>query len=267
MTCQEAQEIITALVDHELVNGERVRLEQHLAECADCRLALDDEQTVKNYLKDARVQLHVPELLRARILADRRFFPEPSPAKSWFNIFWPEQVHTRRTWAAAFALILLVPIFYFVKGRRSVSLEAVHTYELFRHNELTLVATTPEEIENQLKNTAAERIRPLPYDLSALGLRPVAGTVREMNGRKVRVTVYQGNGRSLLCYTFQGTENDAPANAAIFYDATKRLNFFAYSSGSINAVLHRQGDVICILVSEMPMDELLALSRKRASAG
>ena len=35
--------------------------------------------------------------------------------------------------------------------------------------------------------------------------------------------------------------------------------------GGMNAVLHREGDVICILASEMPMEELLALARSKAS--
>src|SRR5574341_296216 len=172
MTCEETQELITALVDHELANGERVRLKQHLDQCADCRLALEDEQTVKKYLKAAREQLHVPELLRVRILADRRIFFFFLSGKSWFNIFWPEQVSARRTWVSAVALILLVPIIYFVnQRRRPVSLEAVHTYKLFLRNELSLLAaTTPKEIENQLKGAVAGHFQPMAYDLSALDL-------------------------------------------------------------------------------------------------
>jgi len=47
----------------------------------------------------------------------------------------------------------------------------------------------------------------------------------------------------------------------IFYDAIKRRNFYAYSSDSINTVLHREGDVICILhVGSANGRELLALS-------
>jgi hypothetical protein len=42
------------------------------------------------------------------------------------------------------------------------------------------------------------------------------------------------------------------------------MNFYAFSRAGINAVLHREGDVICILASEMPMDELLALAREKS---
>ena len=103
------------------------------------------------------------------------------------------------------------------------------------------------------------------YDLTAMNLRPVAGLVREINGRKVLVAIYQGQGGTLICYTFIGSEKDAPANAARFFDAAKKMNFYAFSRGGVNAVLHREGEIICILASAMPMDELLALAKSKAN--
>jgi hypothetical protein len=61
-------------------------------------------------------------------------------------------------------------------------------------------------------------------------------------------------------------EKDAPPHAAKFFDPAKKMNLYAFSRGGINAVLHREGDLICILASEMPMDELLALAKSKAKA-
>jgi hypothetical protein len=97
-----------------------------------------------------------------------------------------------------------------------------------------------------------------------MDLRPVAGVVREIQGRKVLVAIYQGGGGAILCYTFLGAEKDAPPNAARFFDPEKKISFYAFSSDRVNAVLHREGEVICILASEMPMDELLALAKSKA---
>jgi len=102
------------------------------------------------------------------------------------------------------------------------------------------------------------------YDFTAMNLRPVSGIVREIDGRKVLVAIYQGPGGLLLCYTFLGSEKDAPPNAARFFDSDKKMSFYAFSDGKINAVLHREGDVICVLASEMSMEELLALARSKA---
>ena len=71
-------------------------------------------------------------------------------------------------------------------------------------------------------------------------------------------------GGTLFCYTFLGSEEDAPANAARFFDSDKKMNFYAFSQGRVNAVFHREGEVVCILVSEMAMEDLLALARSKA---
>ena len=42
------------------------------------------------------------------------------------------------------------------------------------------------------------------------------------------------------------------------------MNFYAFSHERVNAVLHREGEVICILASEIPMEKLLALAQSRA---
>jgi hypothetical protein len=63
-----------------------------------------------------------------------------------------------------------------------------------------------------------------------------------------------------------GSDEDAPPNAARFYDAGKKMNFYAFSSGSVNAVFHREGDLICILASDMPMEKLLALAQSKAQS-
>lgn len=43
INCEQAQELITALVDRELDQAERSTLEAHLEECSGCRLAFEEE--------------------------------------------------------------------------------------------------------------------------------------------------------------------------------------------------------------------------------
>jgi hypothetical protein len=69
------------------------------------------------------------------------------------------------------------------------------------------------------------------------------------DGRKILVAIYQGQGGTLFCYTFLGSEEDAPPDASRFYDAAKKMNFYAFSRRRLNAVFHRESEVICILVS------------------
>jgi hypothetical protein len=102
---------------------------------------------------------------------------------------------------------------------------------------------------------------PVEFDLHALGLEPVGGLVHDIDGRKVLVTVYRGAGRSITCFTFLGTGKDAPRDAESFFDQSKNVNFYIFSRAGYNAVLHREGDVICLLVSTIPAPELLAIAQ------
>jgi anti-sigma factor (TIGR02949 family) len=262
MTCEEAQELITALVDQELFGTERSSLEAHLDECARCRLVLGKERALKQAMRAAGRSIHAPSQLRARILADRRIFPE---TRQWWDYLWPAPHIARPALAVALFLAIVLPTFILLKSTSDpIAVAALETYDLFRRGELPVQRAEPKEIVEQLTRSVGGRFHPMGYDLTAKDLKPVAGLVREIEGRKVLVAIYEGKGGTLFCYTFLGSETDAPPNAARFFDAVKKMNFYAFSRGNVNAVFHREGEVICILASEMPMDALLALASSKA---
>ena len=267
MKCDEAQELITALVDQELRDPERSSLEVHLTECARCRWAREEERALKQAIRRAGQGILAPDELRDRILSNPRIFPAKSrSARRWRDYIWPMPHMLRPALAIALILAFALPTLYWFKERSEpIAVAALETYDLFLRGELPVQrAENSNEIEAQLTSAVGGRFHPMGYDLTAMNLRPVAGFVREIDGRKVLVAIYQGQGGTLFCYTFSGSEKDAPPNAARFFDAAKKINFYAFSRDSVNAVFHREGEVICILASEMPMDELLALAKSKA---
>src|SRR5918994_2827176 len=89
INCEQAQELITALVDQELDQAERSALEAHLEECSGCRLAFEEELALKRKIRQAGERMHAPALLRNRILSDRRIFPEErQPVRQWLENLW-----------------------------------------------------------------------------------------------------------------------------------------------------------------------------------
>jgi anti-sigma factor (TIGR02949 family) len=267
MNCDEAQESITALVDQELDHAERSVLESHMGECSGCRLAFEEELALKRSIRQTGERMHAPARLRSRILSDRRIFPEKRrSARQWLETLWPRSPIYQTGLALAFLVLLILPTYYLSnRVSQPVGLAAIETYDSFRRGDLPFDRTSnSDEIVRRLTQAVDGRFHPMGYDLSAMNMRPVAGVVREIDGRKILVAIYQGEGGSLLCYTFLGSEGDALPNAARFFDPDKKMNFYAFSRAGINAVLHREGDVICILASEMPMDNLLALARSKA---
>lgn len=267
MTCGEAQELITALVDRELPEPERALLETHLHECSDCRTALAAERALKQAIRGTSAQLRAPDVLRARILSDPRIFPAQSRAvRRWRDYLWPMPTALRPALAVAVLLAVALPAYHFIDYRReSVAVAALESYDLFVQGKLPVFRpASADEIAALLTRAGGGRFHPMGYDFTAMDLRPVAGLVREIQGRTILVAIYQGPHGAIFCYTFLGSENDAPPNAAKFFDSEKKLNFYAFSRGGVNAVFHREGDVICILASQMPMDGLLAVTRLKA---
>jgi anti-sigma factor RsiW len=267
MTCEEAQELITALVDRELPDPERTSLESHLRECPSCRLAVDQERLLKQEIRGRAERLSAPAALRERILADRRVFPEKTPLRQPKRA-WLTPGIRRSALAAALILLIALPAFLLFKPRSEpIADAAIETYNLFAKGELSVRRSeNADEIVEQLSRAVGGNFHPMGYDLTPMHMSPVAGLVREIQGRKILVAIYQGPGGTLFCYTFFGSEQDAPASSARFIDPVKKLTFYAFSRGSVNAVLHREGDIICILASEMPMDGLLALAKSKAKA-
>ena len=105
---------------------------------------------------------------------------------------------------------------------------------------------------------------PLGYDFSLLGVKPIGGTVQEVKGRQILVAVFRGNGLSIICFTFLGTEEDAPKEATVFFDPETTIRFYSFSRDGIQAVLHREGNIICMLTSNMPPEDLLSLVRSQS---
>jgi anti-sigma factor (TIGR02949 family) len=267
MTCAEAQELITALIDQELGQAERSSLEEHLSQCSGCRLAFEDESALKQKIREAARRINAPGQLRDRILSDPRIFPERDRStRPWYDYLRLKPTLLRPILAFALLLAIALPMFYFSKPRgEPIALAALETYDLFLRGDLPLRRTeNTDQIVEELTRAVGGHFHPMGYDLTAMNLRPVAGLVREIDGRKILVAIYQGQGGSLFCYTFLGSAEDAPPNAARFFDAAKKIDFYAFSRRGINAVLHREGRIICILASEMPMEKLLALAQSKA---
>jgi anti-sigma factor (TIGR02949 family) len=265
MTCDQAQELITALVDGELPASERALIEGHLKECANCRYVHKQEAALKERVRRAAAGLAAPVELREKLLHDRRIFPPRIVAgqkpRPWAGIF------TRPVFALALLVLVLLPLIYLIRPQSpSLALAAIETHDKILRHELPVIsADSPEALKEILVRSVAGEFAPMGYDLSMMNLTPVAGTVQTFDGRRVLVALYQGDGGKLTCYTFLGTESDAPAQAQAFFDADKKMTFYSYSVGRTNAVLHREGGLICILVSAMPMPDLLALARSKAN--
>ena len=263
MNCEEAQEWITALVDNELSGLERGTIEEHLRACTQCRQAFARELRIKEEIHRASALMIAPLELRRTIEAGRN----PGP---WRHVrLRLKQLLTtplvRPALALAVVLLAIYPLIFRASQNQGIAFTALATHAEIEagRKPLTRVGDA-NQLKTQLVQAVNGRFAPMGFDLSSMKLHPVSGFMERISGREVLVTVYQGEGSSVTCFTFLGSESDAPSDAEQFYDAAKKINFYSFAKDDVHAVLHREGEVICILVSKMPLADLLAVARGRA---
>ena len=262
MKCEEAEELISALADNELSDRERSSIEGHLRDCPRCQRAYEWHQSLNSEIRTVSANVVAPIDLRQRIVSDQRTMPkEAESSNGGSKLSLRLQPFLRPAFASALLVILLISIFFLMqRPSQPISLTALQIRAKIDEGEISLQeATNTDELHDWLRHAVDGKFGPLGYDFSPLGVKPIGGTVREVKGRQILVAVFKGNGLSITCFTFLGTEEDAPKNATVFFDPETRIRFYSFSRNGINAVLHREDNVICILVSNMPPEELLSL--------
>jgi hypothetical protein len=267
MRCDQAQELITARLDNELSSAEQITLDAHLQTCAACRRAMTAEGRLKQQIKAAQREVVAPAALRREIedaMASRRAAAAGKTEggfAAWLHL---------RSWRPAFAVALIVlgiaTIFYVRAPSQNVGIAALESHRNLLSGKTTLARyDNANRLRQELSRAVGNRFTPVALDLSMMKLYPVSGFVQKIGDREVLVTVYQGGAPAITCFTFLGTEADAPKSAERFFDADMKLNFYSFSQDGINAVLHQEGNVICILVSKMAPADILSLLRGKSA--
>jgi len=264
MECEQAEELISALIDDELSDPERSSIEGHLKDCPKCQRTYDWGRGLNREIRTVSASVVAPVDLRQRILSDQRTTTkEAESSKGRSKLILRLQPLLRPAFASALLVILVISIFFLRQPpSQPLSLAALQIRAKIVKGEVSLrEATDTDELHTWLRRAVNGRFGPLGYDFSPLGVKPIGATVQEVEGRQILVAVFRGNGLSIICFTFLGTEEDAPKNAKVFFDPETRIPFYSFSRNGINAVLHREDNTICMLTSNLAAEELLSLVR------
>src|SRR5262245_4597511 len=85
MKCEEARELITALVDEELFHQERTAIEAHLRDCPKCRWAYEQELALKREIHKVGARTSVPADLKRKIIAGYGISATELESSDWCN--------------------------------------------------------------------------------------------------------------------------------------------------------------------------------------
>ena len=263
MRCDEAQELITGLIDEELTATERVAVEGHLAECRDCKTQFEREAALKRDMKLAAAAIVVPHALRQKM---------ESRGSTLVRDIWPIQGSSVRQWlaasrwrpvcAAAGVALVVAALLFQVQPKKDVATAALPIHESIVSDKTALVRVNDgARLRKELTLAVNDRFAPIALDLSMMKLYPITGFVQKLGGREVLVTIYEGGGPMITCFTFLGDDEDAPKDSERLFDPEMKINFYLFSRGPVSAVMHRVGEVNCLLVANMPAADLLVVAR------
>ena len=258
-------ELLQDLADNRLSGADLARAHSHLEGCERCRREFEALQRVRHVLAPQAGHDELPPTLSARLSGlldqeDRAVSPR-----------WSRGTGNSAGWhwalaagiAAIFATTLLLwrndkPI----ESDPWTAAVAQH-FVAYRGAQLPLAmrSTDPAQLEHFFSEHLDFHTR--VYDLDTMGYQVQGGDVVRVNGRSSALSAYRGAGDSrLLCEMFTGRIDELPP--ALRTANHNGVAFHVYRSGALTAVYWADGDIICVLVSDIDSEALLALAFAKA---
>ena len=260
------------LLDGRLAGEDRVAVDAHLRDCASCRGALAELTAVRRAV--ARLDaVELPAGLQGRILdaidADRlaqarspepavmTLPPEDAPTAPRTTAGWP-------TWAAlgGLAAVLALAVALWRGPATDLPGAAAAHVAAYEQRRLALErpAPTAEALQRDLQARVSFPVR--VFDLAMMGFTITRGGVVDLDGRPAAAWIYQSTAGTLICEMFLGSLRDLPAP-----DETRDANgftFYIYRREGGTQVFWEEGDVVCVLASHLPSEDVLQLAVAKA---
>ncbi|MGD9904330.1 MAG: anti-sigma factor [Vicinamibacterales bacterium] len=257
-------ERLVDLVDGRLAAAEAAAIEQHLAGCAECRREVAWLKAWHTAAGVARDGAAAPADLRARIAAaldevDRAQALAKAPAAASGRRGW--------LWAglAAAAMLLL----YLAGPWRPTAVDAVEVarrdFAAVQSGAVALAEQTndPTALERYFAAAPGPRVRVI--DLAMMGWTLEGGASRPFAGQPSALYAYRAaDGRHLVCQMYEGQLAALPPA-----DAVQRQNGFefrVYTRDGVTLVFWQEGELVCVLASDLPAAEVVALATAKAMA-
>lgn len=261
------------LIDDRLDAEARVAVEEHVAACDTCRRSIEILRWTKRTAARTFDSASVPASLEHRILAaldaeDRSRVrsetvmpPAPSPQSVSAlrgRLFRPAAA------IAALGLIALVAVLALLLHSPDLPSSVAKDYRAYREGLLALDLSTgnPQVLEGHfVERGLAFRTRVL--DLGMMRYELVGGRVHRIGRHASALFVYKGpEGQVLVCQMYQGRLSSLPPAADVRQHGG--LVFRVYERKGRTLVFWEEGQVVCVLTSDIPTEELVQLAFAKA---
>jgi anti-sigma factor RsiW len=259
-----------AAVDGLATQAERAALDQHLAECAQCRREFDALSALTRQLPGALRDGDGPADLEARLRGvlddeDRRAadadgrqppgLPPARPVRAW-------------RWAGLAASLAAMLVLTIVWSERtsdaSAPQEVARDFRRFASGELSLATRTtdPASLERELRETSLG-FAPRVFDFGMMAFQLEGGGVHRVGGQPSALFAYRGpDALRLLCQMYEGQVAALPAPDE--RRTNDSIEFLVYRQDDVTVVFWQEGDVVCALAANGGTEAAVQLAFAKA---
>jgi anti-sigma factor RsiW len=252
-------------VDGRLESSTAEEVRSHLENCADCRGIERELHTARAAVARLRTEAPMPGDLLAAISRQLDAESRPSLPESPAT----PRVHpvVRLVVGGLAAAALVVLYLQMPTAPRLVDLPTLvaHDTRAAGSRSLPLAVTSSDAaaLERYFAGTSGPRVRVI--DLSMMQITLEGGLRHILQGRPSALYAYRTPaGDRLVCQMFEGRLADLPPPSAV--RESNGFRFHIYTRDGITLVFWQEGDLVCVLASELPRDEVIALAQAKAMA-
>lgn len=242
MNCLDYKEIISAHVDRTLSAEEELEVQSHLDQCPKCKQFFRWETDVKKLLRQKLSPIVVQPRFKEALL-------ERLEGKSRrISARWSYQSYGFGA-ALALALLAMVPLLVFRNQvREEVFGQAAGQYQMMTRRILEGPMSSPSRAARS-------------FDLSPWGYHLLTSEASEFNGLTGITSTYRKEGSDyVLAQEFEGGNLSVPPGAKSIQVAGK--TFIIHSENGVNLIAWKERNLLCILASHVPMEQLLDMARR-----
>ncbi|MEW5977056.1 MAG: zf-HC2 domain-containing protein [Acidobacteriota bacterium] len=256
------EEEIQDLLDNRLGAEDRVVVESHLAGCARCRSVFEALLWTRQFAAARYASGQAPAALRGEVL--RALDREESPA-----LEAPDSVlgwQARRPIIAYVFMLFVAVLFvlnYFIRFPQ-LPLEVAKDFRLYRSERLSLDFRTPDvQAMEQYFRDHGVSFETRVFDLGMMNYRLVGGRVHRLVNRKSALFVYHGErDKFLICQMYPGKIAELPPPSEV--REHNGIQFHIYRQDGLTLAFWPEGEITCVLVSDVNPEEVIQLAFGKA---
>jgi anti-sigma factor RsiW len=253
---------IQDLLDNRLDAHTRAEVERHVEACTECRHELEALRWTKSFAAKRFAAKAAPSELRGNIL--RALEADVGSVKTipLHPRFQIRKLKPIMAWAAAVVALGILALILIPK-QRTLPQVVARDFRSYQNQKLTLELDTPNVKKMETFFTGRVPFTPHVYDLSARNYPLVGGRVQELQSRQTEWVVYRGpNNQDLVCQMYVGNVSELPTGSVERDHRGKK--FYVYNVKGVTMVFWQDRKVVCVLISDMPTENVVQLAFAKA---